>query len=205
LSSDHIVILGGSSGIGLATARRLRDAGHRVTIAGRDPQRLAAAKQSLGDVAAHALDAADPARVRAFFRGAGAIDHLVLTFGSRCGVGPFASVSLDDVRKGFEEKVFPQFSCAQAALPTLCKDGSLTFLSAISARRGAGHGGHWRGQCGDRSADANSRRRAQAAARQLRLAGRDRHALVGFPAAGTESAGLRLVRRPHASRPGRPG
>ncbi len=137
MSSDHIVILGGSSGIGLATARRLRDAGHRVTIAGRDPQRLAAAKQSLGDVAAHALDAADPARVRAFFQGAGAIDHLVLAFGSRCGVGPFAGVSLDDVRKGFEEKVFPQFSCAQAALPTLCKDGSLTFLSAISAQGAA--------------------------------------------------------------------
>jgi NAD(P)-dependent dehydrogenase (short-subunit alcohol dehydrogenase family) len=137
LPSDHVVILGGSSGIGLATARRLRTASYKVTIAGRDPQRLAAAKQSLGDVAATELDAADPARVRAFFANAGAIDHLVLAFGSRCGVGPFASVSLDDVRKGFEEKVFPQFACAQSALPTLRQDGSLIFLSAISGQGAA--------------------------------------------------------------------
>jgi NAD(P)-dependent dehydrogenase (short-subunit alcohol dehydrogenase family) len=133
LSSDHVVILGGSSGIGLATARRLHNAGHRITIAGRDPQRLAGARQTLGDVDAVALDAANVSQVGAFFTKVGAIDHLVLAFGSHCGLGPFTSVSLDDVRRGFEEKVFPQFACAQAALPKLRKDGSLTFISAVSA------------------------------------------------------------------------
>lgn len=132
MSSDHIVILGGSSGIGLAAAQRLQ-AAHRVTIAGRDPKRLAAAKAALGDVRAVALDAADPEEVRTFFASAGGVDHLVLAFGSGRGVGPFASVGLDDVRKGFEEKVFPQFACAQAALPLLRKDGSLTFIAAVSA------------------------------------------------------------------------
>jgi NAD(P)-dependent dehydrogenase (short-subunit alcohol dehydrogenase family) len=134
LASDHVVILGGSSGIGLATAQSLKGAGYRVTIAGRDPQRLAAARDTLGEVAAAPLDAADPAAVRAFFKGVDALDHLVLAFGSRRGVGPFASVDLDDVRQGFEEKVFPHFACAQAALPTLRKDGSLIFLSAISGQ-----------------------------------------------------------------------
>jgi NAD(P)-dependent dehydrogenase (short-subunit alcohol dehydrogenase family) len=133
LSSDHVVIVGGSSGVGLATARRLRDAGHRLTIAGRDPQKLAAAREALGQVEAVALDAADTKRVAGFFAEIGAIDHLVLAFGSRRGFGPFAEASLDDVRQGFEEKVFPQFACAQAALPTLRKDGSLTFVSAVSA------------------------------------------------------------------------
>ena len=133
MSSDHVVILGGSSGIGLATARRLGDAGHRITIAGRDPQRLAVARQALGEVDAVALDAADAKRVAAFFADIGAIDHLVLAFGSRRGFGPFGDASLDDVRQGFEEKVFPQFACAQAALPKLRKDGSLTFISAVSA------------------------------------------------------------------------
>ncbi len=132
--SQHIVILGGSSGIGLATAQLLRSGGHRITIAGRDPQRLATAEQKLGDVNAVALDAADVKRVSAVFAEIGAIDHLVLAFGSRCGVGPFANINLDDVRQGFEEKVFPQFACAQAALPKLRKDGSLTFVSAISAQ-----------------------------------------------------------------------
>jgi NAD(P)-dependent dehydrogenase (short-subunit alcohol dehydrogenase family) len=133
LSSDHVVILGGSSGIGLAAARRLRDAGYQVTIAGRDPNRLAAAKEQIGDIRAVTLDAADTRRVAEFFASAGAIDHLVLAFGSGRGVGPFATVGLDDVRKGFEEKVFPQFACAQAALPSLRKDGSLTFIAAVSA------------------------------------------------------------------------
>ena len=133
MSSDHVVILGGSSGIGLSTARRLLKAGYAVTVAGRDAKRLAAARETLGDARAVALDAADPQRVAAFFAEAGAIDHLVLAFGSGRGVGPFASIGLDDVRKGFEEKVFPQFACAQAALPTLRKDGSLTFIAAVSA------------------------------------------------------------------------
>ena len=94
-------------------------------------------KQQLGEVSAVALDAADAERVRTFFAETGAVDHLVLAFGSRCGVGPFATVSLDDVRKGFDEKVFPQFACAQAALPTLRKDGSLTFISAVSGQGSA--------------------------------------------------------------------
>ena len=134
MPSEHVVIFGGSSGIGLAAAERLQAAGHRLTIVGREPQKLAAAKQRLGEVAVVALDAADRGRVGAFFSAAGAIDHLVLAFGSRSGVGPFSSVSLEDVRKGFDEKVFPQFACAQAALPTLRKDGSVTFLSAVSAQ-----------------------------------------------------------------------
>ena len=134
MSSEHVVILGGSSGIGLATAQRLHSAGKRITIAGRDPQKLAAAKQKLGEVNAVALNAADAERVSVFFAETGAIDHLVLAFGSRCGVGPFSTVSLDEVRKGFDEKVFPQFACAQAALPTLSKDGSLTFVSAVSGQ-----------------------------------------------------------------------
>jgi NAD(P)-dependent dehydrogenase (short-subunit alcohol dehydrogenase family) len=47
-------------------------------------------------------------------------------------LGPFASVSLD-VRQGFEEKVYPHFAVAQAALPFLRKDGSITFISSVSA------------------------------------------------------------------------
>ena len=134
MSSQHAVIIGGSSGIGLATARQLLDLGFQVTITGRSAERLAAAKASLdGRATAIAMDAADTARARETFGGLGAFDHLVLALGSGKGVGPFATVSLDEVRQGFEEKVFPHFACAQAAIPHLRKDGSLTFVSAVSA------------------------------------------------------------------------
>jgi NAD(P)-dependent dehydrogenase (short-subunit alcohol dehydrogenase family) len=134
MSAQHTVIVGGSSGIGLATARQLLDLGHKVTITGRSQQRLNAAKQELsGDLDALVLDAADTAGLQDSFSRIGEFDHLVLALGSGKGVGPFATVSLADVRQSFEEKVFPHFATAQAALPVLRKDGSITFVAAVSA------------------------------------------------------------------------
>ena len=135
MPSQHVVIMGGSSGIGLATAKLLLDQDCRVTITGRNEQTLAAAKASLkSDVATLVVDGANEARVGESFARIGSFDHVVLAFGSGKGAGPFASVSLADVRQGFEEKVFPHFACAQAALPHLRKDGSITFIAAVSAQ-----------------------------------------------------------------------
>jgi len=134
MSSQHVVIVGGSSGIGLAAARKLLGRGFKVTITGRDAKRLEAARKELGsDIAAVAMDAADAGRLPDAFARIGALDHLVLALGSGKGVGPFASVALADVKAGFEEKVFAHFATAQAALPRLRKDGSLTFIAAVSA------------------------------------------------------------------------
>ncbi|MCP1574317.1 NAD(P)-dependent dehydrogenase (short-subunit alcohol dehydrogenase family) [Herbaspirillum rubrisubalbicans] len=134
MSRQHTVIVGGSSGIGFATARQLLELGHQVTITGRSKQRLEVAKKELGgDLATMVLDAAETNRLADAFAGIGTFDHLVLALGSSKGAGPFASVNIDDVRQGFEEKVFPHFATAQAALPSLRKDGSITFISAITA------------------------------------------------------------------------
>jgi len=136
--AEHAVIIGGTSGIGLAAAQRLAGAGLRVTVAGRDKERLAAARAALaGKAEALPLDAADAAQVSDFFRSLGAFDHLVLALGSGRGFGPFATLDLDEVRAGFAEKVWPHLSCAQAALPTIRKDGSITFISAVSAQMAA--------------------------------------------------------------------
>jgi NAD(P)-dependent dehydrogenase (short-subunit alcohol dehydrogenase family) len=138
MSSQHIVIVGGSSGIGLATARLLLCQGHKVTITGRGEARLeAAAKQLAGDLATIVMDAADATSLPDAFARVGAFDHLVLALGSGRGVGPFAAVPLADVRAGFEEKVYAHFGAAQAALPYLRKDGSLIFISAVSAHAAA--------------------------------------------------------------------
>jgi len=134
MSSQHIVIVGGSSGIGLATARLLLAKGHEVTITGRNAGRLEAAAKALsGHLHACAMDAADPAGLPDAFNRIGDFDHLVLALGSGRGAGPFASVPLADVKAGFEEKVYAHFATAQAALPHLNKSGSLTFISAVTA------------------------------------------------------------------------
>ena len=79
------------------------------------------------------MDAADPIAVKAAFAGAGPVDHCVLAFGSGKGAGPLRDAKIKAVRQGFEEKTLPHIACAQAALPTSRKDGSLTFISAVSA------------------------------------------------------------------------
>lgn len=135
---QHVFIAGGSSGIGFATARFFAERGFKVTITGRDQTRLVAAAATLqGDIAAVPMDAADPAQRQTAFAEAGPIDHLVLALGSGKGFGPFALVEPQAVREGFEEKVIPHFACAQAALPTLRRDGSITFVAAVSAHAAA--------------------------------------------------------------------
>jgi NAD(P)-dependent dehydrogenase (short-subunit alcohol dehydrogenase family) len=133
MSSQHAVIIGGSSGIGLATARQLLAEGMQVTITGRSEQRLDQARQSLGRAAGVVMDAAATDTLNPAFSRIGAFDHLVLALGSGKGLGPFASVSLAEVRQSFEEKVFPHFAVAQSALPFLSSGGSITFISSVSA------------------------------------------------------------------------
>lgn len=135
MSSTHIVIVGGSSGIGLATARLLLGQGHKVTITGRSAERLDAARAHLdGDLNTLVMDAANPIGLPDAFARIGKFDHLVLALGSGKGAGPFASVPLADVKAGFEEKVYAHFASAQSALPYLSPNGSLTFISAVTGQ-----------------------------------------------------------------------
>ena len=91
----HVVVIGGSSGIGLTTAKLLLKQGYTVTIAGRDGDKLAAAKASLdGDLRSLVLDAAKLSALGKAFSGIGAFDHLVLAMGSGHGAGPFATLDM---------------------------------------------------------------------------------------------------------------
>lgn len=134
MASQHVVIIGGSSGIGFATSHELRERGYEVTIGGRNEKRLAEAQAKLRGASSVRIDGADASSVRDAFAKIPRFDHLVLAVGSHKGLGPFAQISLDEVRQGFEEKTFPHFLCAQAALPYLRKDGSITFISAVTGQ-----------------------------------------------------------------------
>ena len=84
LAGQTVVVIGGSSGMGLETARRARAEGAEVILAARNPDRLRAAAEELGARYSAAFDAGDPAAVAQFFRDLpGPIDHVMLTTGAR--------------------------------------------------------------------------------------------------------------------------
>lgn len=126
------VVLGGTAGIGLATARQLGDRGDTVTVVGRDPDRLAAALQSCPGLNGVGGDAADPAVLDRAVAGR-TVDHLVLALTGRGGGGPLAELDLGILRSAFEAKFWTQLTALQHLLPSLAPAGSVTFLTAVSA------------------------------------------------------------------------
>jgi NAD(P)-dependent dehydrogenase (short-subunit alcohol dehydrogenase family) len=126
------IVIGGTSGIGLASAAAARAAGHDVVAVGRDASKFASAAE-LGASTAQ-LDAVDLGATQKFFAGCGAFDHLVVCASGAAGAGNFKELNLADLRKGFEGKFWPQIHCAQAALNTISPHGSITFVGAISSR-----------------------------------------------------------------------
>lgn len=135
LHGRRVLVMGGSSGIGEATATLLAADGAEVVITGRDRARLDAAVERIGGkTTGHQLDATDQAGVDEFFAASTEpIDHLVLALSGAAGSGPIAGLDLDDLAAGFAGKFWPFVRVLQAALPRLSANSSVTFVTAASA------------------------------------------------------------------------
>src|ERR1051325_5354310 len=82
LIGQTVVVIGGSSGMGLETARRARTKGADIIVSGRDPDRLRQAADELGALKATSFDAYNAADLDAFFRSLPApVDHIMVTAG----------------------------------------------------------------------------------------------------------------------------
>ena len=133
LKDQRIVIIGGTSGIGLATVRLVADAGAQVVIASRNREKIDGALRDLPkNVTGELLDAASREEARAFFERTGSFDHLVLTLAGHEGAGEFRTLDFDMLRRAYEAKFWPQLSVAQASLDFLRRDGSLTIVTAVT-------------------------------------------------------------------------
>ena len=133
LAGEKVVIIGGSSGIGLATARRALACGARLAIASRDEARLARAAESLGEgVVCHTLDVRDARTMDACFEAEGPIDHVVVT-AVEVHPRPFLEMDIDEARRTFDVKFWGQFSAAQLAAPAMREGGSITLFSGVAA------------------------------------------------------------------------
>ncbi len=135
LHNQKAIVLGGTSGIGLAIAKELYNAGATVIVTGRDQQKLNDAISEIGSNASgEVVDGMNEHQLQDFFTRTLDFHHLVICMSGAKGGGMFRELNLKDLREGFDAKFWPQITAAQASLNTIAHDGSITFISAISAR-----------------------------------------------------------------------
>jgi NAD(P)-dependent dehydrogenase (short-subunit alcohol dehydrogenase family) len=129
LTDSRIVILGGSTGIGFATAKAASAEGGRVTIAGRSAQKLKAARAALGNkVETVALDVNDESAVRNFFEGRDVIDHIFITAGNPAHA-PRLEIDTRLLRLAMETGFMGALYAAKYGAPKIRGNGSITFRS----------------------------------------------------------------------------
>ena len=135
LDGKTVVIVGGTSGIGLASAAAASALGARVVIAGRSEQKLDAARRVVeGRIEARRLDMTDDASIEAFFAAVGPLDHLVIT-ASEAALGRFREIDTADARRFFDSKFWGPYSVARRAAPQIRHGGSITFFSGAAGSR----------------------------------------------------------------------
>ncbi|RVT97939.1 SDR family oxidoreductase [Rhodovarius crocodyli] len=136
LTGKRIIVLGGSSGIGLAVAQAAAGQGATVVIASSRQARVDEALATLpAQAEGHALDLSDAAAVAGLFAGLGAFDHLVFTAGGPLKLGLLPDMRLDVALSYFGLRYFGALMAAKHGSPHIRPGGSITFTSGLAATR----------------------------------------------------------------------
>ena len=135
LSGQTLVVIGGSAGIGLETARQARAEGAEVIVTGRNPERLEQAAGELGALSTAAFDATDLDRLERFFEGLPKpIDHVMLS-GSGPYYAPLAEMDFEEVRKDIDRHLLLPIHVGLHAIGKVRPGGSLLFIGGTGGRR----------------------------------------------------------------------
>ncbi|WP_179035858.1 SDR family oxidoreductase [Paenibacillus sp. URB8-2] len=133
LHNQKVVIIGGSSGIGLEAAKQVIALGGEVIIASRSEEKLQNVKDQLGAKAvAYTLDTTDEQQVQSFFEKIGTFDHLVVSAAITSG-GSFLHTETAQARQLFESKFWGQYYAAKYGAPNISPNGSITLFSGVVA------------------------------------------------------------------------
>lgn len=135
LLGQTVVLIGGSAGIGLETARRARAEGAEVILTGRNPERLQQAAREVDAQSTAAFDAGDPAALEGFFEGlSDPIDHVLITAGGPA-YGPMLEMDGMQVSQALSDHVVTALEVARRAVPRMRPGGTLLLMGGTGGRR----------------------------------------------------------------------
>ncbi|MFI6660167.1 SDR family oxidoreductase [Streptomyces sp. NPDC050523] len=137
LAGQTVVVVGGSAGIGLETARQVRAAGGQVVLAARDAERLKRAADELNALSTAAFDAHDTDRLERFLGDLpGQVDHVLVTAGSP-SYTPLDEIDLADAGLDFGGRIAMLLAVARASRAKVRAGGTLLFIGGTGGRRPA--------------------------------------------------------------------
>ena len=137
LLGQTVVVIGGSAGIGLETARRARTEGAGVILTGRNPDRLRTAAAELGALSTATFDANDLGALEGFFEHLEApIDHVMVTAGGPY-YAPLAEMDFDEARRALQEHPMVMLGVARYSAGKVRPGGTLLFMGGTGARHPA--------------------------------------------------------------------
>ncbi len=136
LHNKRVVILGGSSGIGLAVAEQAASQGAKLVIASSNVERVQKAIESLGGNAqGHTLDLSDEQAVETLFAKLGAFDHLVFTAGDSLHLHNLATTDLKQARRAFELRYWAALAAVKYGSKNIRKGGSVVLTTGVAGQR----------------------------------------------------------------------
>ncbi len=134
MKNEVVFILGGGSGMGLATAAVLTQNGYQVVISGRTETTLDRVSKRLGPNCTYALvDASDAERLKRTLLGIGKIDHIVVTISVRANAGGIHNTSEANAKKAFQ-RFWISYNVLHLSSEVLQRNGSVTLISGSSAK-----------------------------------------------------------------------
>src|SRR5580700_8638774 len=136
LQNKRVVILGGSSGIGLAVAEQAASQGAKIVIASSNAERVQKAVEPFGDDAeGQTLDLSDEQAIETLFTKLGAFDHLVFTAGDTLHLHDLATTDLKQARRAFELRYWAALAAVKYGSKNIRKGGSIVLTTGVAGQR----------------------------------------------------------------------
>jgi NAD(P)-dependent dehydrogenase (short-subunit alcohol dehydrogenase family) len=136
LQHKRVVVVGGSSGIGLAVAQQAASQGAKVVIVSSSEERVQKAVEYIGGEAqGQAVDVSNERAVATFFSELGAFDHLVFTAGDSLHLHNLATTDLQQARRAFELRYWAALAAVKYGSPHIRQEGSIVLTTGIASQR----------------------------------------------------------------------